>query len=198
MFGLEQGVELILASGSPRRRDLLRELGFEFKVEVADVDEALVPGEAPQLMVERLAKAKAESIAEKYPKALVLGADTTVVLGSSILGKPTSPDDAADMLGKLAGREHTVWTAFALVLKSRSVSQVSLESSQVKIAPLSKPEIEAYVATKEPLDKAGSYAVQGKGAAFVEAVHGSYSNVVGLPVHALVRELKLLGLLRTL
>ena len=196
MFRLDQGVELVLASGSPRRREMLRDLGFEFRLEVANIDEAVIAGEAPQQMVERLAKAKAECVAEKYPKALVLGADTTVVLGTSILGKPTSPEDAADMLGRLAGREHTVWTAFALVSKARSISQVCLESSQVKIAPLSKPEIEAYVATEEPLDKAGSYAVQGRGAAFVEAVHGSYTNVVGLPLHALVRELKALGLLR--
>lgn len=182
--------KLVLASASPRRRELLTGLGLAFEVRPADLDETPHPGEAPRDYVLRLALGKAAARAQEGE--LVLAADTTVVLDGELLGKPTDPEDARRMLRKVAGREHTVYSGVALLetLGGRAAetgelvarSAAAVETSGVVMADLSDGEIAWYVRTGEPLDKAGSYAVQGIGALFVEAVHGSYTNVVGLPL----------------
>ncbi len=182
---------LILASGSPRRRELLRTLGLRFTVRPARIDESYLVGEPPDQHVQRLAREKAE--AEARPGELVLGADTVVLLDGEVLGKPADREDAAGMLRRLAGRQHRVLTGVALHEPARGRSEEALEISVVKMAPLSDEEIEWYVATGEPLDKAGSYAVQGVGALFVESVQGNYSNVVGLPLPATYRLFAHLG-----
>lgn len=186
---------LILASGSPRRRDLLDGLGVRFSVRPVDVDETPLPDEAPRAYVERLARVKA---AERVgPGELVLGADTTVVLDGEILGKPADEAEARSMLARLAGREHTVLTGVSLVRADGASGQPAqatvVEASKVRIARLTEEEIAWYAATGETLDKAGSYAVQGIGAMFVEAVDGDYSNVVGLPLPATYRLFREMG-----
>ncbi|HTQ78605.1 MAG TPA: Maf family protein [Thermoanaerobaculia bacterium] len=193
---------LVLASASPRRRELLGSLGLTFALRPMDLDETPRPGEAPVEYVRRLAieKALAAGAAAAAPGSpeLVLAADTTVVLDGDILGKPEDPADARRMLGRIAGREHTVHTGVALHAagavgagEPRTIDTV--ETSRVRMAPLSAAEIEWYVATGEPLDKAGSYAVQGLGALFVEEVFGNYTNVVGLPLPATHRLFRALG-----
>jgi septum formation protein len=179
----------VLATGSPRRRDLLDALGVRFTVRPVDVDETPRPGEAPRVYVERLARAKASERVETGE--LVLGADTIVVLDGDLLGKPADEAEARSMLALLAGREHTVLTGVALVLDGSEKAVV--EESKVRIAGLSEEEIAWYAATGETLDKAGSYAVQGIGALFVEGVTGDYSNVVGLPLPATYRLFREMG-----
>jgi len=180
---------LILASASPRRARLLNEVGIEFLVRPASIDEAVREGENPAAYVERLAREKAT--AQIAVGELVLAADTTVVLEGEILGKPNDENDAIRMLGRLAGRHHTVLTGVALaVSRTEHAPQIRsrVVSTEVRLAPLARSEIEAYVASGEPLDKAGGYAIQGIGALFVESISGNYSNVVGLPLPA-VRDL---------
>jgi septum formation protein len=176
---------LVLASGSPRRRELLQGLGLRFTVRAADVDETPHPGEAPDAYVLRLAEEKARAAGR--PGELVLAADTTVVVDGEILGKPEDDADAARMLGLLSGREHEVLTGVAVLdaLEGRSVSEMA--RSAVRMAALTPGEIAWYVATGEPRDKAGAYAIQGLGSLFVEAVAGNYSNVVGLPIPTVYR-----------
>lgn len=175
---------LILASASPRRRELLAQAGFSFQVQPADIDEALLPGEDPIAYVTRLAREKAEAVfamqAEANPTTIVLGADTTVCVDRQILGKPESPDDAARMLRLLSGRTHRVITGVALV--SPGQTQVAAEVTAVQFVSLSGAEIAAYIATGEPMDKAGAYAIQGRAARWIPRIEGCYFNVVGLPV----------------
>ncbi|HEX4966839.1 MAG TPA: Maf family protein [Thermoanaerobaculia bacterium] len=182
---------LTLASGSPRRRELLAGLGLRFTVRAADLDETPGAGEPPEETVLRLAREKAAARAE--PGELVLAADTVVVIDGELLGKPKDPEDACSMLAKIAGREHTVLTGVALEDVDRNRRTAALERSRVRMAALTAEEIEWYVATGEPLDKAGSYAVQGIGALFVEEVHGNYTNVVGLPLPLTYRLFRELG-----
>ena len=183
-------MRLLLASGSPRRAELLRAAGFEFDVAPADVDETPRSGERPRDYVLRLAVEKARA-ARPAPGQVVLGADTTVVIDEAILGKPATPEEAAAMLRRLAGRVHEVWTGVALRQDGREVSDVGI--TRVEVAPMTPAEIAWYVASGEPEGKAGAYAVQGLASRFVTHIEGSYSNVVGLPV-ALVYQL--LGRLR--
>lgn len=173
----------MLASASPRRARILRELGVAFRVVVSHADESLRPGEDGPSAVERLARAKAESVArlEVLP---VLAADTEVLLDGRVLGKPKDPDDAVAMLRRLAGRSHEVVTGVCLIQGGSSRSAV--ERSTVRLAPMSESELRWYAATGEPLDKAGGYHVDGKGALFIETVEGSPSNVAGLPVRLLL------------
>ncbi|HEX3127096.1 MAG TPA: Maf family protein [Thermoanaerobaculia bacterium] len=181
---------LILASGSPRRRELLGALGVAFTVRAVDLDETPRLGEEPRAYVLRLAKEKAA--ARAGPGELVLAADTTVVVDGEILGKPENPEDARRMLRSLSNRDHTVLTGIALEEPGRgSVSDVV--ETRVRVAPLTAEEIDWYVGTGEPMDKAGAYAIQGLGSLFVEAVDGNYSNVVGLPVPAVYRLFARLG-----
>jgi septum formation protein len=182
---------LILASASPRRRELLGGLGLRFTVRAADIDETPRPGEDPAATVLRLARQKAA--AEAHPGELVLAADTVVVIDGELLGKPRDPEDARAMLARIAGREHTVLTGVALVEPDRDRRVSEVASSRVRMAPLTSDRIASYVATGEPLDKAGSYAVQGIGALFVEEIFGNYTNVVGLPLPLTLRLVRGLG-----
>jgi septum formation protein len=174
---------LYLASGSPRRRELLMQIAVPFLTQIAPIDEKVLPGESPVAYVERLARAKGQAglvALTDNDGAVVLGADTAVVLDGQILGKPAGRDEALATLRALSGRSHEVLTAVALVSSERTVSRVV--TSQVTFRPLSQAEIEAYWASGEPQDKAGCYGIQGLAAVFVSQLHGSYSAVVGLPL----------------
>ncbi len=171
---------IVLASGSPRRRQLLEMIGLEFRVVPHDVDESLGPSEQAEGYVTRLAREKATTVAERERGAIVLAADTTVVLRGAIFGKPASPDEAAEMLRQLEGRKHQVMTAVA-VARDRRVEH-ALDVTDVTFRPLTHARIDAYVATGEPLDKAGAYAIQGMGAALVEGIRGDFFGVMGLPL----------------
>jgi nucleoside triphosphate pyrophosphatase len=173
---------VILASASPRRRELLARLSIPFTVMPANVDEQLRPGETPLAYVVRLAQAKAACIAQRFPEALVLGADTVVVLDRHIMGKPEDVAHARRMLARLSGQQHTVITGLALLHHSRRLRYLDSVSTRVRFRPLAAAEIEQYLASGEPFDKAGAYAIQGRAGAFVAAVEGCYTNVVGLPV----------------
>jgi septum formation protein len=182
---------IILASQSPRRRELLSLIGIPHEVRPADLDERVLPGERPEDHAERLARAKAEAVAAHEPEGVVIGADTIVVLDGDILGKPRDDADAAATLRRLSGRTHTVFTAVAVVRGGRTVSGV--ESVEVTFRPLTKEQIESYVATREPMDKAGAYGIQGYGAVIVERVHGDYFAVMGLALGRLVGLLEDVG-----
>ena len=171
---------LVLASGSPRRRELLAGLGLTPPARPVDVDETPLDGEPAADCVLRLARAKAA--ADARPGELVLAADTLVVLDGRILGKPSGPAEAREMLADLAGRDHLVMTGVALRDTDAGRTAAAVETTRVTIGPLTESQIADYVATGEPLDKAGAYAIQGLGAIFVERVEGNYSNVVGLPL----------------
>jgi septum formation protein len=181
-------VDLVLASASPRRRQLLEQLGVKFRVLAADIDETALAGESPTDYVSRLARQKAAAVAASLADGSgseahlpVMGADTIVVLDQRLLGKPVDAADAAQMLGSLAGREHQVITAVCLTHRERH--DVAVVSTDVTFREMTEDEIEAYVATGEPFGKAGAYAVQGLAAAFVERLCGSYTGVVGLPLY---------------
>ncbi len=185
--------ELILASHSPRRRELLTQIGVRFKTRGVDIDESVLPGESPQHYVERLALAKARACSAGVGAGQpVLGSDTTVVCDQHILGKPRDRDHALEMLMKLSGRGHQVITAVALVQGERSV--VEVVTTQVFFRILSEQECQRYCDTGEPWDKAGGYAIQGLGAVFVERIEGSYSAVVGLPLNETARLLQQMGI----
>lgn len=175
-------MKLILASQSPRRRELLTQIGAEFTVQVADIDETPLVGENPAAYVERLAIEKAQAVARLQDgDVAVLGSDTSVVLDGEILGKPLDQADAVRTLVKLGGREHQVLTAIAIVTAGQVFSRVI--TTDVSMMPVSVAQAEAYWMTGEPADKAGSYGIQGRGGVLVAGVHGSYSAVVGLPLH---------------
>jgi nucleoside triphosphate pyrophosphatase len=184
-------MRLVLASMSPRRADLLRAAGFNFEIFPVSLDERFDPGETPDEYVARLAEAKARAAAGAAADAILLGADTTVVFRGQILGKPVDPVDAARMLHQLSGHVHEVLTGICLLMGERSL--VHVETTRVKVAPLTEAEIGWYVGSAEPLDKAGGYAVQGLGSRFIEGIEGSYSNVVGLPIGSVYTLLKELG-----
>jgi septum formation protein len=185
---------LILASASPRRRELLGGLGLRFTVRAAEIDETPRPGEAPDVYVLRLAREKAWAAAR--PGELVLAADTSVVIDGEILGKPRDDADAACMLRLLSGREHEVLTGVAVVETAGSGEgrvASGVDRTAVRMAPLTAEEIAWYVATGEPRDKAGAYAIQGLGSLWIDAVSGNYSNVVGLPIPRVCRLFAELG-----
>jgi septum formation protein len=175
---------LVLASASPRRARILRELGVSFRVEVSNQDESLRPGEDGAAAVERLARAKGLAVAREETLP-VLAADTEVLCDGHILGKPADERDAVAMLRRLAGRAHEVVTGVCVV--TSGVVRSGVERSLVRFAPMNEEELRWYAATGEPLDKAGGYHVDGKGALFIETVEGSPSNVAGLPVRLLLR-----------
>ncbi len=176
-------MRIVLASASPRRLQLLQGCAFDVEVRAPGVDEAKLPGEAPAAMVQRLAHAKAGAV-DVDDRAVVVAADTTVVLDGRALEKPDGAADAVSMLTRLSGRAHDVLTGFCV--RGPRGERVGLVRTEVRFRPLSAAEIEAYVATGEPLDKAGAYGIQGRGGALVDAVFGSYPNVVGLPVAEVV------------
>lgn len=178
---------LVLASASPRRAELLRLAGYAFTVAPADLDETPEPGEAPDAYVRRLAEAKARAVAASRPEAVVLGADTTVVVDGDLLGKPVDDAEASAMLRRLQGRAHDVLTGIAVVGPAGRASAVA--ATRVWFAPMSASEIAGYVASGEARDKAGAYGIQGLASRYVTRIDGSYPNVVGLPVavvHALL------------
>jgi septum formation protein len=176
-----RGAGLILASASPRRRELLRTLGVEFRVVPSDIDETLVDGELTEA-VAALALAKARAVAARVDDGVVLGADTIVVVDGVVLGKPADPRAARGMLRRLCGREHRVMTGVAVVDAASGRSATTAVVSRVRMAGYGQAEIDAYVATGEGLDKAGGYAIQGQGGALVAGYDGSFTNVVGLPL----------------
>lgn len=187
--------KLILASGSPRRQDFLQGLGIVFEVRAAEVDETPLPGEAPEAFVLRLAAEKAGTVSRQCAEAWVLGADTVVVIDGEVLGKPVSADDACRMLRSLSGRRHEVWTGFCLCHGTKHIVKTRAVCTEVLFGNYPRSVLEAYVASGEPLDKAGSYGIQGGGAFLVREVRGSYSNVVGLPLAEVVQELLTLGVI---
>ncbi|MBI9020091.1 MAG: septum formation inhibitor Maf [Verrucomicrobia bacterium] len=178
--------KLILASGSPRRAELLRQAGLEFEIIVPQIDEAPLPGETPDAFVCRTAREKAESLPAN--SAVILAADTAVVDGARILGKPLDAEDAKNMLRSLSGRTHEVMTGVCLRFPEKTVC-FHIET-RVSFRTLSEKEIAAYVATGEPMDKAGAYAIQGGAAKMARRVEGSYSNVVGLPLCEVIEQLE--------
>jgi septum formation protein len=184
-------MQLILASASPRRAELLRAAGIPFDVLPVDVDERFYPNEKPEKAVARLAEAKAAAAAAMRPDDIVLGADTTVVIRGQALAKPVDAADAARMLRLLSGRTHEVLTGVCLCYGGRRL--VHVEPTRVRMAAMGESEIAWYVATPEPYDKAGAYAVQGLASRFVVGIDGSYSNVVGLPISNVYELLKQLG-----
>lgn len=185
-------VRVVLASGSPRRRQLLDLVGIRHEVQPSDTDETLLSGEIAEAYAERLARAKAASVAEKNPDAVVIGADTIVVIDGIVLGKPQDVGDAERMLGMLSGRSHTVMTAVAVSHLGRIAS--SVEMVDVTFLPIDEEEIRAYVATGEPMDKAGAYGIQGYGATVVRRIDGDYFAVMGLSLVRLVALLREVGL----
>jgi len=186
-------LKVILASQSPRRRQLLALVGIEHDVRPADVDESLVAGELPEHYAERLAREKAEAVGDAEKDALIIGADTTVVIDNIVLGKPLDVGDAERMLRMLSGRSHTVITAVAACWKGRTVSGVELVD--VTFRPLDDDEIRQYVATGEPMDKAGAYGIQGHGATIVRRIDGDYFAVMGLSLVRLVALMRELGVI---
>ncbi|MGH0034866.1 MAG: Maf family protein [Myxococcota bacterium] len=189
---------LVLASGSPRRRDLLAREGLRFEVLPASIDEARIEGEAPAPMAERLAREKAVAVATGFapqPRRWVLGADTIVVVDDRVLGKPRDPEHAVDLLTQIVGRAHEVLTGVALCASGRSEACSFVVSSRVHMRPAAIEELREYVATGESLDKAGAYALQGQGRRFVSRVEGSESNVIGLPVEETLACLRRAGAL---
>ena len=182
---------LILASASPRRQELLRNAGIEFEVQPADIVEDPLTGETAKDCAERLARDKALAIAQKRPDDIVLGADTVVVIDAQILGKPADSADAALMLRLLSGRTHQVITGVCLVAGGRAL--VASETTSVTMREVSEREIAGYVATGEPMDKAGAYAIQGIASRWIPRIEGDYSNVVGLPVARVWQMIRELG-----
>jgi len=201
--------KIVLASASPRRETLLRQLGLSFVVIPSDIQEVIDESLAPAQLVTELASQKANFVAQSLPvieaskvtenqaQTIVIGADTIVVLDKKILGKPNTKEEAIEMLSFLSGMVHEVYTGIAMiVLKNDGLKNDSVTESQVskvRFKQLRQAEIEAYVATQEPMDKAGAYALQGIGAAFVESIEGCYTNVIGLPIPTLVQMLRNLG-----
>lgn len=171
---------IVLASGSPRRKQLLEMLHIPFRVVPPDVDEHVLPGEQPDAYVTRLSRAKAQAVVARAPGEVILAADTTVVLGGKIFEKPTSPAHAVEMLEQLQGNTHEVLTAVAVAENGRL--EQALDVSRVTFRPNSRRTLEEYVATGEPLDKAGAYAIQGLGAPLIERVEGDFFGVMGLPL----------------
>jgi septum formation protein len=184
---------LALASASPRRKALLEAAGIEHRVLPVHVDESLPPGLDPRASVSRLAERKARAAARRLGEGAVLAADTAVWLDGKMLGKPGSPAEAVETLGRLSGREHVVLTGVCLIDAATGETVTRVVSSRVRFRELSREEIEAYVATGEPLDKAGAYGIQGAASAFVAELEGSYENVVGLPVEEVREMLEELG-----
>jgi septum formation protein len=189
---------LVLASASPRRQELLGNAGFSFTVQPADVDETPLPGESAKQCAERLAREKALAVWRTCPQETVLGADTVVVVKGTMLAKPIDRSDAARMLRLLSGRVHEVITGVCLITPSRLKSEsrelrterTASETTLVTMSPIAEEDIQAYIATGEPMDKAGAYAIQGIASRWIPRIEGDYSNVVGLPIALVYRMLR--------
>jgi len=187
-------MKLILASASPRRAQILHDAGISFSVMSAAIDETPYPGETPQQLVQRLADAKAELVAARaVGPAILIAADTVVVLDGQLLGKPRSTDEARRMLQLFSGRTHSVVTGVSLIRLPEMDRRKFIETTLVQFAPLSRDEISRYLATEEPYDKAGAYAIQGRAGRYIPRIEGCYFNVVGLPLARLIAALQELG-----
>ena len=186
-------MRFILASQSPRRRELLASIGLEFEVMPSEIPEVHQPGESPEEYVARLSRDKAAAIAAKHEDAWIIAADTTVLLGDELLEKPADGDDARRMLSTISGRTHIVYTGVTLQNAARGWHDTRVAETEVRMLPLDERDIDWYVATGEPLDKAGAYAAQGIGGIFIDSIHGSYTNVVGLPLALLFQMLRRAG-----
>jgi nucleoside triphosphate pyrophosphatase len=184
---------LILASKSPRRSELLKQVGLDFEVVPSRVAEDFVQKESPQEHVIRLAKAKAIGVATGYPDRWVIAADTIVYINGSILGKPKNQEEAIEMLRHLSGQEHWVLTGFSVCHLGKKKGDKEAVQTAVRVKSLTPPEMEWYAKTGEPFDKAGGYAIQGIGSFMIESIRGSYTNVVGLPLCELIQMLNRLG-----
>ncbi len=185
LFSLISGLErlnIILASASPRRFELLQQIGLDFKVVLPDIEEKIEHQTGIENLVLQNAKEKALSVAQKYPESLVIGADTIVSINNQILGKPNFEEDAFKMLQSLSGKTHQVYTAIALALKKYDALKFDVVCTNVTFRSLNNDEIWAYINTGEPFDKAGAYGIQGQGALLVEKIDGCFYNVVGLPL----------------
>ena len=189
-MSINSTASFILASASPRRRELFQSIGLKFKIIPAHVNENYLAGESPRQHVKRLSIDKAMVIARKYPEAWVLGADTIVVIDGLILGKPKNKTQAREMLQNLSGREHKVFTGFTIAHVAAKIYKTKVIQSAVQFKTISPKEMDWYVSCDEPYDKAGGYAVQGKGAYFIQSIRGSYTNVIGLPLCEVLEELK--------
>jgi septum formation protein len=179
--------KLVLASGSPRRAEILERAGWPHEIIVAGIDETVLPNEEPAAYVQRLARSKAEAVASRLSEGVVLGADTTVVVADQILGQPVDDDDARRMLRLLNAKWHDVLTGVAVV-RVGGETRVAYETTRVRFAEMREQEIDWYIATREPFGKAGAYGIQGKAALFIEEIEGDYFNIMGLPIR-LVYEL---------
>ena len=184
---------LVLASRSPRRYDLLKQLGLDFEVIPSHVEEVFALGESPREHVVRLAEAKAFDVGNRYPECWVIGADTVVYVDGIILGKPKNREEALEMLRLMSGKEHRVLTGISVQHIQKGKGECEVVETAVRVKPLSSAEMEWYVGTGEPFDKAGGYGIQGIGSFMIEAINGSYTNVVGLPVCELIQMLRRLG-----
>lgn len=192
---------LILASSSPRRQELLREIGIPFQVHAANINEDQIAGESPIDYALRLAREKAQAVAAQYPQSYVLGADTIVVLNGEVLGKPKDYADAARMLRLLSGRAHEVTTAVSLITPSAiaqgMLAETHASTTKVYFRAIAEAEIQQYVAGGEPMDKAGAYAIQGGASRWTDRIEGEFSNVVGLPLSLVTEMLKTTGLMKS-
>lgn len=187
-------MKFILASASPRRRELLAAARFDFDVVPSSVPEVHQPGESPEEYVARLSRDKAAVVAAQYLDRWVIAADTTVLMGDELLEKPVDAADARRMLAAIAGKTHMVYTGVTLQNAAAGFHETRVAESEVRILPLTEREIDWYIATGEPFDKAGAYAVQGIAAMFIDSVHGSFTNVVGLPLALLYQMLRKAGI----
>ena len=187
-------MKFILASASPRRRELLASISLDFDVVPSHIPEIRGGGESPEEYVARLSREKATAIAEKNPTQWIIAADTTVLLGEELLEKPIDAPDAERTLATISGKTHIVYTGVTLMNLEREWRETRVAESEVRMLPLDAREIAWYVNTGEPLDKAGAYAVQGIGAMFIDSIHGSYTNVVGLPLATLFQMLRKAGI----
>lgn len=196
-----QKPELILASSSPRRQELLREIGIPFQVHAANINEDQLAGEAPIAYALRLAQEKAQAVAAQYPQSYVLGADTIVVVDGEVLGKPIDHADAARILRRLSGRSHDVTTAVSLIAPFKvapgTLAETRASTTKVYFREIAEAEIQQYVAGGEPMDKAGAYAIQGGASRWTDRIEGEFSNVVGLPLSLVTEMLKTTGLMKS-
>lgn len=186
--------EVILASASPRRKELLEKIGLRFKVEPSNYEEDMPSGLEPHELARKISLEKAKVVASKHENAIVIAADTFIVFGDQILGKPHTEKEARKMLETISGKSHSVITGFSIIDIGASKTLSKSVETKIYIRKLTPAEIEAYVKSKEPLDKAGAYAIQGLGAVFVEKIEGDYFNVIGLPLSALTEALKEFGI----
>ena len=193
--GMRRKRTIVLASASPRRKEILEKTGLSFRVDVGDYKEVVLGGLSPHILARRLSRRKAEAIAARYRDALIIAADTIVVFGEKIFGKPFSASEAKRMLGMLSGKRHTVITGFTIFDTKTGKRMTRSVETRVYFRKMDRREIEGYVRSGEPLDKAGGYAIQGLGGVFIRRIEGDYYNVVGLPLSEVMAGLKKFGVM---